>query len=282
MSAAPGLRTATTLCALTDGRDRLEERRLGSPQGVRAAGRSTAGLPPVQSLEFRLAKAENHLIELLPRAERERLLALGESVNLAQGQLLAEPRRRALHVYFPVDGFISLLMPIVGHPELEVGMVGREGMLGAHLVLGTAQLPLRALVQGEGAAWRIGVAAFRRELQRNAALQRVLLRYLSVRMAQLTSAVGCLRYHMIMPRLARRLLMNQDRAHASQFRITHELLAQMLGVRRVGVTKAAGALQRGGLIEYRRGEVHVLDRSGLEAAACACYRDDCAAYGEQL
>jgi len=146
-------------------------------------------------------------------------------------------------------------------------MVGREGMVGAALVLGVAVAPLHALVQGAGASWRISAAAFRRELKGSTALQRQLSLYLYVLMAQTVSSAGCLRFHLVGQRLARWLLMSQDRAHQAQFHVTHEFLAYMLGVRRVGVTVAAGDLQRRGLIHYHRGELTVHDRAGLEAAA---------------
>lgn len=171
---------------------------------------------------------------------------------------------------------------IDGNPGPAVGMVGREGLLGAHLALGVSKAPLRALVQGPGRAWRIGAAAFRAELARSTPLQRGLGRYLYVLMAQLAAATACLRFHQISPRLARWLLMSQDRTHADHFHVTHEFLACMLGVRRVGVTAAAGALQHAGLIEYRRGELKVLDRAGLEAAACGCYAADRRTYDELL
>ena len=229
-----------------------------------------------------MANAENHLIERLPRKDRLRLLALCEPCELVLGSVLCEPGLPVRHVYFPVDGFISLVAPYEGKPALEVGMVGREGMLGAHMVLDVATVPLHALVQGSGSAWRIGAAAFRRELDGSVALQRVLKRYLYVVMRQLTGSAACLRFHAIAPRLARWFLMSQDRAHAGHFHVTHEFLAYMLGVRRVGITGAASALQRDGLIEYHRGEVKVLDRGGLEAAACACYADDQRAYATLL
>ena len=175
-----------------------------------------------------------------------------------------------------------MVAPLDGKPALEVGMVGREGMLGAHLALGVATVPLHALVQGAGAAWRVTATAFRAELVRSPALQRVMHRYVYVLMAQLTGSAACLRFHEIGPRLARWLLMSQDRAHADRFHVTHEFLAYMLGVRRVGVTAAASALQRGGLIEYHRGEMAVLDRARLEEAACDCYASDSRAYADQF
>ena len=206
--------------------------------------------------------ASNHLIDLLPRQDRLRLLALCEPVDLVLSQVLCEAGQVTDCVYFPIEGFISLLTMASGTPGLEVGMVGNEGMLGAHLALGVPTSPVRALVQGSGAALRIGAKAFRAELARSPALQRSLGRYVYVLMVQQASASACLRFHPISPRLARWLLMSQDRAHSASFRVTQEFLAYMLGVRRVSVTAAAGSLQEGGLIEYHRGDLTVLDRPG--------------------
>ncbi|MEO9101885.1 MAG: Crp/Fnr family transcriptional regulator [Burkholderiaceae bacterium] len=225
---------------------------------------------------------QNHLIKYLPRADRARLLSICEPVELIFGAVLYEPGDKARHVWFPIDGFISLVSLIEGSPGVEVGMIGREGMLGAHLSLGVTTAPLRAVVQGAGKAWRVNATAFRAELDDSAALRKTLDSYLYVLMAQLAAATACLRFHQIGPRLARWLLMSQDRAHADQFRVTHEFLAYMLGVRRVGVTAAAGGLQRSGLIEYHRGELKVLDRAGLEAAACGCYAADQRTYSSIL
>ena len=229
-----------------------------------------------------MAAAQNRLIELLPRKDRARLLAACVPVPLMLGEVLCEPGAATRHVYFPIEGFISLVAQIDGSPGVELGMVGREGMLGAELALGVAAAPLRALVQGAGTACRIGAPAFRRELAQSAALQRGLARYLYVLLAQQATSAACLRFHLIGPRLARWLLMTQDRAEAANFKVTHEFLAYMLGVRRVGITVAAGELQRGGLIEYRRGDFTVLDRGGLEAAACGCYAADRQAYAQLL
>jgi CRP-like cAMP-binding protein len=229
-----------------------------------------------------LATHQNHLIELLPRKDRLRLLGLCEPVQLVLSEVLCEPGKPTRHVYFPTDGFISLVAKIDGEPALEVGMVGCEGMLGAQLALGVLTAPLHALVQGPGAAWRLATGAFRRELAGSVTLQRCLNRYLYVLMAQLAASAACLRFHQIGPRLARWLLMSQDRAHSDTFHVTQEFLAYMLGVRRVGITSAAGALQRDGLVEYHRGELTVLDRQGLEAAACECYATDRKSYAELL
>jgi len=226
--------------------------------------------------------ATNHLIELLPRSDRLHLLAACETTELKLSEVLCEPGQPTQHVYFPTDGFISLVTLVAGHPGLEVGMVGREGMVGAQLALGVTASPLRGLVQGAGGALRIGTKKFRGELARSAALQKNLNRYLYVLMAQLATSAACLRFHQIEPRLARWLLMMQDRARADTFRVTQEFLAYMLGVRRVGITAAAGALQRKRLITYTRGELTVLDRPGLEHAACGCYGIDRASYTDQL
>jgi len=229
-----------------------------------------------------LNPVQNRLIELLPARDRARLLAACEPVNLVLSQVLEDAGSPTRHVYFPTEGFISLVSRVDEHPGLEVGMVGREGMVGAALVLGVAVAPLHALVQGAGASWRISAAAFRRELKGSTALQRQLSLYLYVLMAQTVSSAGCLRFHLVGQRLARWLLMSQDRAHQAQFHVTHEFLAYMLGVRRVGVTVAAGDLQRRGLIHYHRGELTVHDRAGLEAAACSCYAADRRVYSKHL
>ena len=228
------------------------------------------------------ATSTNQLIESLPRKDRRRLLDACEPVTLELAEELCEAGALTRHAYFPTTGFISLVSHIDSHPGVEVGMVGREGMLGAQLALGVATSPLRAVVQGEGSALRIGAAALRREITAGAALRRGLDRYVYVLMAQLAESAGCLRFHQIGPRLARWLLMSQDRAGADHFHVTHEFLAYMLGVRRVGITAAAGTLQRSGLISYHRGELIVLDRAGLEAAACTCYAADRRSYTESI
>lgn len=225
---------------------------------------------------------QNHLIHMLPSRERVRLLSICKPVELVLGDVLCRPGETLRQIHFPVDSFISLVTNTDGHPGLEVGMIGREGMLGAHMALGVARVPLQGLVQGAGTAWRADVAAFRRVWQQSPLLQRVMGRYIYVLMTQLASSAACLRYHLIAPRLARWLLMTQDRAHADTFRVTQEFLAYMLGVRRVGVTAAAGALQDAGLIRYARGNMSILNRSGLEEAACSCYESDAEVYAQQM
>jgi CRP-like cAMP-binding protein len=229
-----------------------------------------------------LHSPENHLLAALPQAARKRLLALCEPVDLVLADVLCEPGQTCRHAYFPTDSFVSLIAQVDGQHSLEVGMAGREGMLGVQLALGVSSQPLKALVQGAGGAWRVSAVALREELARSAPLQQRLLRYVSVLMAQRATASACLRFHEISPRLARWLLMSQDRAHADEFPMTQEFLASMLGVRRVGVTTAAGDLQRRGLIHYHRGDMTVLDRPGLMAAACSCYAADLQAYAQVL
>ena len=229
-----------------------------------------------------MPKDSNHLIELLPRRQRLSLLARCEHADLVLASVLSEAGQPTRHAYFPVTGFISLVALGKGHPGLEVGMVGAEGLLGAPLFLGAVKSPLRALVQGQGGAWRIGRKDFLAELALSAPLRTVVGRYVHVLMAQLTTSATCMRFHEIGPRLARWLLMSQDRAQADSFGVTQEFLAYMLGVRRVGITAAAGAMQDAGLIEYHRGALTVLDRPGLQAAACTCYRADRANYRDLL
>jgi CRP-like cAMP-binding protein len=229
-----------------------------------------------------MAAGENHLIELLPRADRRRLLAICEPVDLVLSEVLCRSGERTRCVYFPIDATVSLVTPIDGKPVLEVGMIGREGMVGAQVILGVMTAPLHTVVQGAGKAWSVPSLPFRRELARSAPLRRCLDRYIYVLMSQFAVSAACLRFHLIGPRLARWLLMTQDRAHADGFYVTHEFLAYMLGVRRVGITGAASALQRAGLIEYRRGELVVMNRRGLEAAACECYATDQKSYAALL
>ncbi|MBA2673806.1 MAG: Crp/Fnr family transcriptional regulator [Ramlibacter sp.] len=222
----------------------------------------------------------NQLIAGLGPKARDSLLAAGEAADLALSQVLSVAGGVVRHVYFPVEGFISLVAAVKDSPGIEVGMIGTEGMLGASLALGVSTHPVRAIVQGPGTAWRIPAAAFKAELRRSAQLHRSVARYLFVLLCQQSSAAVCLRFHLIGPRLARWLLMSQDRAHADSFHVTHEFLSYMMGVRREGVTQAAGALQHRGLIAYRRGEMHILDRAGLEAAACSCYGVESAIYAD--
>ena len=226
--------------------------------------------------------SSNQLIARLPKSARERLDAIGQLVDLPLSQVLGEAGAPTKHVHVPIDGFVSLLAPVDSEHVIEVGMVGREGMLGIQLALGVASEPLKSLVQGQGQALRIDAAAFRGELAACPELRTTLDRYVYVLLSQHARAAACLRFHMIEERLARWLLMSQDRALSDVFQLTQEFLAYMLGVRRVGVTVAAGELQRRGLIAYERGEMTIIDRAGLELAACSCYASDRAVYAENF
>ena len=218
--------------------------------------------------------SENRLIQQLPTAVRKQFLDRCEPFELVLSAELSENNRVLTHAYFPREGYISLVIELNSHPSLEVGMVGREAMLGSELILGLAKTPWRALVQGAGMSWRIGADALREASEALPELRNIVQRTLMVRLHQAALAAACERFHMIGPRLARWLLMSQDRAQSPSFHVTQEFMALMLGVRRVGVTQAASDFQHGGLIEYRRGQLTVLDRAGLEAEACSCYESD--------
>jgi CRP-like cAMP-binding protein len=215
---------------------------------------------------------DNRLLASLPRKSYQDLLPALAAVTLDFGDVLYEPGARIRDVYFPGRSVVSLLTVVDGHSELEVGLVGWEGMVGIPLAMGVDISPVRALVQGSGAAMRMSAASFRKAFDASEPLQRGLHRYTHGLMAQITQTAACNRFHVVEARLARWLLMTRDRVGSGQFRLTQEFLSHMLGVRRVGVTQAASALQRQGLIEYQRGNIRILDNAGLEGAACSCYK----------
>jgi CRP-like cAMP-binding protein len=245
----------------------------GQVDAVLDAATGTAFLLPDARRALFLAGGPiaNSLLAALPREDYRSLLAELEPVTLTLGEVLYEPGERLRHVYFLNDGLVSLLMVMADRKALEVGLVGREGMVGVALALGAEASPVRALVQGSGSALRMKAASFREALGRSLALQREVERYAFAKLVQARQTAACNRFHQVEARLARCLLMTGDRVRSDRFHLTHEFLADTLGVRRVGVTNAATALQRRKLISYRRGDIRILDRKGLKAASCGCY-----------
>ncbi|MEX2353452.1 MAG: Crp/Fnr family transcriptional regulator, partial [Gammaproteobacteria bacterium] len=208
----------------------------------------------------------NLLLESLSAKVRDRLLQQCELIELAFADILCEPGQAITHVFFPVTAFISQVETVGTHPPLEIALIGNEGMLGATLVLGINEAPLRAVVQGAGSSYMLSALKFRQLLRENKSLRRVLNSYMYVNLAQLSQTTACTHFHEVEARLARWLLTTHDRAHADHFHLTHQYLADMLGVQRSAVTIAAGELQQRELISYTRGDIHILDRKGLEKA----------------
>lgn len=222
----------------------------------------------------RRSPTTNHLLIALPTKDRQRLLKHCRPYKLEFAHVLCESGARVQHVYFPNAGLISLLTPVQEGVSVEVGMVGREGFAGIPLFLGVPTSPVQWLVQGASDALRIHANDFTKEIVRSRPLREALNRYLHTFMTQVGQTAACNSHHELGPRLARWLLMTHDRVQSDSFRLTQEFLAQMLNVQRAGVTRAAGTLQRRKLIRYRRGAITILNRPGLELAACGCYRAD--------
>ncbi|GAB3030119.1 Crp/Fnr family transcriptional regulator [Bowmanella dokdonensis] len=214
----------------------------------------------------------NHLLQLLIPNERHLLLQHCEMVKLQFADILCEPNQPYRYLYFPLSGFISLVSKLAGHKPLEMGLIGNEGMLGATLVLGVTTAPMQAVVQGKGTAWRISIADLVQLLPGCPSLQQILQQYLFVQLTLLSQNAACGHFHALTARLARWLLMSHDRAHSSRFYLTHQFLADMLGVRRSGVTIAAGLMQSQQIISYSRGIVKILDRKALQEMSCECYQ----------
>ena len=219
----------------------------------------------------KIAPVANDVLRTLSRPVSLRLLAGCRQVSLTYGEVLAEFGAKIKYVYFVNSGIVSLLAPVGGHANVEVGLIGREGMVGMSLLLGVGVSPVRVLVQGTGSAMRMGAASFRAEIKRTPALAQSLNRYLYMFIAQVAQTAACNRHHQLSARLARWLLMTHDRMSVDEFYLTQAFLAHMLGVRRVGVSKAAALLQSKKLIRYRRGTITILNRNGLERASCTCY-----------
>lgn len=212
----------------------------------------------------------NQLLDGLPAELRKTIIGQGEIVDLDFGEVLCEQGKVISHVIFPLSGFISMVKLISDHPPLDMGLIGYEGMLGITLILDIDLSPEQAVVQGAGTGLKLPTENFIDLLKHSLLLKR-LNRYLYIIMAQRAQSLVCARFHRIEPRLARWLLMTRDRARSTHLQLTHKFLANMLGVRRSGITIAAGVLQGKKLIKYSRGDIHIVDRKGLEMEACECY-----------
>jgi len=215
--------------------------------------------------------SQNHLIAALPSTEFESLAAHFELVQLPLGKMLYEPGTQLQHAYFPATAIVSLHYVTESGASAETAGVGNEGLVGISLFMGGDTTSSSAVVQTAGHAYRLERRKLKQEFDRGGFLQRLLLRYTQALMTQMSQTAACNRHHSVEQQLCRWLLLTQDRMSTRELVITQELIAGMLGVRREGVTEAAGNLQRAGVISYRRGHISVLDRAGLESRSCECY-----------
>jgi CRP-like cAMP-binding protein len=222
-------------------------------------------------MRTRRSPKENRLLAALPAAQLMRLAPHLERVPLPLGRVIYESGGEQGHVYFPASGIVSLLYVMDNGSPAEIAVVGNEGMVGIALFMGGETTPSRAVVQSAGSAYRLAAALVKAEFSRGGPLQRLLLRYTQALMTQMTQTAACNRHHMLEQQLCRWLLLSLDRLPSNQLVMTQQLIANMLGVRREGVTEAAGRLQADGLISYRRGRINVLDRAKLEERVCECY-----------
>jgi CRP-like cAMP-binding protein len=214
----------------------------------------------------------NRLLAALPKKEYQNLLPELEHVTLTFGDILFEPGDTIRHVYFPNDSIISLLSSVEDRALLEVGIVGNDGMAGLSVFMGVNKSRNRALVQGTGTAMKMKSAALRKEVSNGGALRNLLHLYTHSLLTQISQSAACNRFHLVNARLARWLLMTHDRVEGDGFHLTQEFISHMLGVRREQVTLAASSLQKQKLISYSRGQIKILNRVGLEAISCKCYR----------
>ena len=218
-----------------------------------------------------LTQTSNRILNALTDSEYESLSPYLEPVNLSSKEILYRPEQPITHVYFPNRGTVSVVSAFEDGETVEVGMVGNEGMFGVCVFLGSVSTPLEAVVQLPGDALRLRADVLKREFQKGGQLQDLMLRYTQAFITQIAQTAACNRAHHVERRLAKWLLMCEDRAHTKQLELTHEFIAMMLGARRAGVTEAAVLLKGAGLIDYTRGKVTIKDREGLEAASCECY-----------
>ncbi|HEX6715475.1 MAG TPA: Crp/Fnr family transcriptional regulator [Pyrinomonadaceae bacterium] len=213
----------------------------------------------------------NWLLDALPNSNYERLAPNLKPVSLSLGEVIYEPGGRMDHVFFPTTSHISLLYTMLNGSTAEVGLVGNEGVLGIAHFMGGETIPNRAVVQGSGEGLKLSVPAMQEEFARGGEFQQLLLRYTLALITQISQTAVCNRLHPVEKRLCRWLLMTHDRTNSDELQSTQENISNMLGVRREGVTHAAGSLQQRGLISYVRGNIKILDRAELEQHVCECY-----------
>jgi CRP-like cAMP-binding protein len=214
---------------------------------------------------------QNHILDALPAAERERLFSHLKLVPMPLGRAVYESGDPLRHIYFPTDCIVSLLYVLENGSSAEIAVVGNEGAIGVSLFMGGETTPSRAIVQSAGSAYRLAERRLKAEFNRHGQLLHVLLRYTQSLITQMSQTAVCNRHHSVDQQLCRWLLLSLDRLDSSQLNMTQELIANMLGVRREGVTEAAGKLQKEGVIRYARGQITVLDRPRLEQLSCECY-----------
>ena len=224
---------------------------------------------PVQQIN---RAANNHLLALLPSGEYERIITHLEPVSFKLGESIYESGAQLKHLYFPTTCIVSLLYTMEDGASAEIGVVGNEGVVGIALFMGGDTTPNRAIVQSAGSALKMKARALQEEFLRGGEFQLSLLRYTQALITQISQTAVCNRLHPIEQQLCRWLLLSHDRLQSDELKMTQELIANMLGVRREGVTYAAGRLQTNGLIKYARGRITILNREGLEASACECYQ----------
>ncbi len=218
-----------------------------------------------------LTPQHNQLLAALPEADFQRLLPHLESVDLPLGMVVFESGDKLQHLYFPACGIVSLLYAMESGASTEIAVIGNEGVVGIALFRGGESTPSRAVVQSVGQGFRMKASVLKTEFERGGRLQYLLLRYTQALIAQMTQTAVCNRHHSVDQQLCRWLLLSLDRLPGNELKMTQELIANMLGVRREGVTEAAGKLQEAGLIRYSRGRITVLDRARLEQRVCECY-----------
>ncbi|MGR9109095.1 MAG: Crp/Fnr family transcriptional regulator [Gammaproteobacteria bacterium] len=219
-----------------------------------------------------MSKSQNRLLAALPEEVYQRLHAHLDNVPLSLGQVIYESGEQLDHIYFPTTCIVSLLYTMENGTSAEIGVVGKEGVVGIALFMGGETTPNRAVVQSAGLSLKLRLGVLKEEFRRGGPFQQILLRYTQALITQMSHTAVCNRLHTVDQQLCRWLLLSHDRLDSDELTMTQELIANMLGVRREGVTVAAGRLQAAGLIQYHRGHITILDRAGLEARACECYQ----------